>query len=382
MRSDPAPRTGSVDGPCVVVWRDEWLAASETFICNQVSATHRWKPLPVGLRVVPGGLPIRPVRVFGDSIPARIARQIDIKLGLRFFYDSVVHRESVKVIHAHFGPDAITVLPLARRLRIPLVVTFHGFDVTSAPRDGSPHGLRYLAGLRAVFEYATTLIAVSDFIAGKLDELGAPADKVVVAPIGIPVGRELSTPTDRSGITFVGRLAQKKGVADLIQAVSAVPHELLDGQPVRIIGYGPDEAMLRETATRAGVPVEFLGKRDPGYIADTLSRSRIFCAPSRTAANGDSEGFGMVYLEAALQSVPVVAYHHGGVPEAVSDGVTGLLVPEGDIAGLTASISRLLADREAAVSIGAAGRQRVLREFDIEARTRRLEEIYDGASRR
>ncbi|WP_111767637.1 glycosyltransferase [Nakamurella deserti] len=383
-----APRRafpGSVGGPPplgpprVAVWRDEWLATSETFIANQIGATHRWKPVPAGLRVIPDGLPLRPARVLGDRISARIAHQIDAELALRLFYDSVLRREPVQVVHAHFGPDAVTVLPLARRLGLPLVVTFHGFDVTSAPAETGGAGRRYVDRLREVFDYADTLIAVSRFIAGRLRDLGAPSHKIVVAPIGIPVQPGTHDDQARCGVSFVGRLVPKKGVSDLIDGLAGVPRELLDGQPIRVIGYGPDETALRDRARRAGLPVEFLGKRDPAFIADTLARSRIFCGPSRTAANGDSEGFGMVYLEAALQAVPVVAYRHGGVPEAVADGETGLLVPEGDVAALTACLTRLLVDADAAAAMGAAGRRRVLEEFDIERRTLRLEEIYDRA---
>ena len=376
-------RAPGVDAPRVAVWRHEWLAPSETFIQNQIAAMHRWRPLPVGLRRLPDGLPVRPVRVLGDDRVSQVARQVDVRLGLRW-YGHFLRRERVQVVHAHFGPDAITVLPLARRLGLPLVVTFHGFDVTSAPVEDTDG--KYVRQLREVFGYATTLVAVSEFIADQLRSLGAPAGKIVIAPIGIPVARDPAAaptdptlPTDRSGITFVGRLVQKKGVSDLIDAVGAVPTELLQGHTVDIIGYGPDEEMLRAKAARAALPVRFLGRRDPAFIADRLSHSRIFCAPSRTAPNGDAEGFGMVYLEAALQSVPVVAYQHGGVRESVVDGVTGLLSPEGDVAALSATITRLLSDPGLAASMGEAGRQRVLRDFDIEVCTLRLEQIYDDA---
>lgn len=387
MRQGVAATTGlgSVPKPKgVVVWRDEWLPASETFIFNQVAATRRWHPVPLGLRSQPAGLPISPARApFGRSLPGRSALKIAAKMSFRFVYDSVIARENVKLIHAHFGPDAVNALPIARRLGLPLVATFHGFDVTSAPRWRGQVGAEYLAGLREVFAYAATLIAVSQFIADRLIDLGAPQERVIVAPIGIPVGsaQHHDLPAlKRTGITFVGRLVDKKGVADLFQALTKLPRSTLINEPIRIIGYGPQEPYLRQMAADNKLSVEFLGQRDSTYVANALAQSRIFCGPSRTADNGDAEGFGMVFLEAALAGAPAIAYRHGGVPEAVVDGITGLLAPEGDIGRLAINISRLLQDSSYAISLGAAGRQRVIEHFDINHRTRRLEEIYDRVS--
>jgi colanic acid/amylovoran biosynthesis glycosyltransferase len=378
-------RLGAVDpvDRCVVVWRDAWLPASETFILNQIASLDRWHPLLLGLRTVLDGLPVFPAKSpFGDGRVERIARKTSSLMSYRFVYDGLIHRSRASLIHAHFGTDAVTVLPIARRLRLPLIVTFHGYDATSAPHLPNGVGDRYRSRLRPVFEYASRLIAVSEYIASSLRSLGAPADKITVAPIGIPVDFVAPQREERRGITFVGRLTPIKGVADLIQAVSRLPRECLAGHPLRIVGYGPEEERLREQASRLGVSVEFLGLRGPGYIAELLSRSSIFCAPSRTTAEGAAEGFGTVNLEAALQGTPVVAYRSGGVPEAVIDGCTGLLAPNGDVAHLSRNLLRLLENPTEAISLGAAGQQRVLTQFDIRSRSVALETIYDEVTSR
>ncbi len=114
-------------------------------------------------------------------------------------------------------------------------------------------------------------------------------------------------------------------------------------------------------ASDLGLTVSFLGAQPPAVVERALASSRVFAAPSMRAANGDSEGFGMVFLEAAAQSLPVVSYRHGGVPEAVDDGITGLLVPEGDRAELASSVVEMLSNPVRARSMGRAGRREIRR---------------------
>jgi glycosyltransferase involved in cell wall biosynthesis len=103
----------------------------------------------------------------------------------------------------------------------------------------------------------------------------------------------------------------------------------------------------------------------------------MLAAPSRTARDGDTEGLPTTVLEAAARCLPVVATRHSGIPEAVSDGETGLLSAEGDRTALAASISRLLADAPLRERLGRQGRALVEARFDLAAQTRRLEQLYD-----
>ena len=103
---------------------------------------------------------------------------------------------------------------------------------------------------------------------------------------------------------------------------------------------------------------------------------KIFCLPSETASNGDSEGLGMVILEAMAHQLPVVATQHGGIPEAVLDGQTGLLSKEKDTQALADNIVRLTTDPQLASSLGQKGRMRLEKEFDINVQTKKLEELY------
>ncbi len=112
-----------------------------------------------------------------------------------------------------------------------------------------------------------------------------------------------------------------------------------------------------------------------------MSEASIFVAPSKTAPDGDAEGFGMVFLEASQAGLASIAYRHGGVREAVVDGVTGLLADEGDVAQLSRKVAELLKNPERARSLGEAGRLRATNEFDIRTRTAALEGLYDEVLR-
>ncbi len=369
--------------PRVAVWRDTWLPGSETFVRDQVGALERWTPVRIGLEHIETGrgLPVEPdfAPHVAGSTPWRLIEPFAGSFGLRRRAAAFLAAADADLVHAHFGTGAINALPVARRAGLPLVATFHGYDVTRTPR--MPHGVgrEYRRRLGHVFSYATRLVAVSDFIAGRLLELGAPADKVTVHHIGIAL-RSPSTvvPDDeRRGITFVGRLVGKKGIDDLLDAVARLPEAVRAAHPVRVVGDGPLRDATISRARALGLDLTMLGFLSSTEVADVLASSAVFCAPSRTGPDGDCEGFGMVFLEAALQGTPVVSYAHGGVVSAVEDAVTGLLAPEGDVAALAGHLEQVLTDPVLARGLGVAGAARVRRDFDIRDRTAALERLYD-----
>ncbi len=142
-----------------------------------------------------------------------------------------------------------------------------------------------------------------------------------------------------------------------------------------VIGDGPNRANLSELANELGVShmVEFAGRTSDCEAYGALSRCDIFVMPSRLLkARSGEEGFGIVYLEAAAFGKAVVAGRSGGVPEAVLDGVTGILVDPEDPACVAEAIERLITDLVLRRRLGEAGRERVMREF---AWSSRIEEM-------
>ena len=254
-------------------------------------------------------------------------------------------------------------------------MTFHGYDVTQLAEDPRT-GARYRRQLAQLFADAEALVAVSGFIRDRLLALGAPPEKVVTHFIGIPLQPLPDLPPVAARLFFVGRLVAKKGVADLLDAVGALPGHLRR-TPVEVFGDGPLREQLEQRAEALGLAVTFHGHRPAAEVSRAYRAGGIFCGPSRRSERGDAEGLGMVFVEAAAAGLPVVAYRHGGVPEAVEDGVTGLLVPEGDVAALSAALARVLTDPALARRLGAAGRRSAEQRFDVVRQTALLEDLYD-----
>lgn len=350
----------------VCIWREELLPGSETFILNQARALRRWSALLSGLRERRDGLEVRPdFMLEGDKpVLTRLNRGLYRHAGSTIRLHR--HLRATSVVHAHFGPDGARIARAAGLARRPLVVTFHGYDATI---PAAALGIDY----SALFQHAARLIAVSGFIARKLMEAGAPEGKITVMPIGIPLAPEPRHTSGPRHVLFVGRLVPKKGCADLIEALSGIP----GAPPLLIIGDGPLRSDLERLAQRLRVRATFLGARDPGYVAEAMAASIALCVPAQMAPNGDQEGLGMVFLEAAALSRPAVSYASGGVPEAVIHGETGFLAPEGNVRLLAEYLNRVISDADLGGRLGAAGRRRVEAEFDIAKRAEQLEGLYD-----
>jgi glycosyltransferase involved in cell wall biosynthesis len=281
----------------------------------------------------------------------------------------------VGLVHAHFGPDGIGALELARDLGVPLAVTFHGFDATLTDAALTAAGFGDYVRRRAeLFASAARLIAVSQFIADQLIAQGALADKVLVHHIGVPLGPPPEPTARRPEVLFVGRHVEKKGLADLIAAMERVQATVPDARLVAV-GDGPLRAQLEAQARGRLRGVEFTGWLTSGQVGERMQAARALCVPSRRASDGDAEGLGQVILEAAARGLPTVATRHGGIPEAVGPG--GLLAPEGDVEALAARLTELLTDGERWRALAVAARAHAERDFDLETQTARLEAIYD-----
>jgi glycosyltransferase involved in cell wall biosynthesis len=362
--------------PTVAIWRSELLPGSETFIRHQAEAMTRWRP-----RVVGGVKVDSPAARAADSVAysagpwERVAWRTMRLTGRSSRVESLLAASNPTLVHAHFGGEGWLIGSSARHLGVPMVLTVHGADVTAVPRAPGIRGVRGRWKLRRAFDQATIIIAVSQFIRSRAIECGADPAKVRVHHVGIPLPRFPAVAPKHWDVVFVGRFVEKKGIDDLLVATAAVR-----GVPrprCVLVGGGPLERQMRERARQLGVDATFVGPQPPVVVEEYLARSRVFVGPSRTAANGDAEGLGMVFLEAASHGLPVCSYRHGGVPEAVRHGETGLLCEEGDVRSLADNIRRLLVDDGLRSRLGSRARQHVERDFDVLRNTRTLEDLYD-----
>jgi colanic acid/amylovoran biosynthesis glycosyltransferase len=347
------------------------LLGSETFVRNHGAALPTWEAVYLGATKFDSPLALDSDEIVFPSTPEGRRAFLRLRLtGESPRLRSVLKRLRPSLVHAHFGGDGWLV---SGSTSVPLVVTLHGHDVTRQPDSPGVRGLRYRRNLRTVFDRAAVLLAVSAPIREAAIRRGADPAKVRVHHTGVSVP-SLPTPGDpRWDVVFVGRFADKKGVEDLVTALA-----MLDRPRACLIGSGPDFERMQAYAGELGVNATFLGSLPPEEVFDHIAAARMLVAPSRTAADGDSEGLPTTILEAAALGVPVVSTRHSGIPEAVLDGRTGLLGPERDPAALAANIARLLADEDLRRRLGAEGRRHVEVHFDLSKQSVALEKIYAG----
>lgn len=288
----------------------------------------------------------------------------------------------VTVLHAHFGVEGVYVTPTAKALGVPLVTTLHGFDVTITKKQliasKKPSWINYVTWRTSLFEAGASFVCVSEYIRRRAIEWGYPAERTVVLPIGVDT--DVIKPVPFVGtprIVHVARLVEVKGTADLLRAFAAVRRALPSAELV-IVGDGPLRTRLGALATELGVAgaVRFLGALPHAEVLAEVGAAQVLCLPSATAASGAQEGLGMVLLEAAASGRPVVGTDHGGIPEAVVDGVNGYLVPERDPAALAERLLAVLTDPGLGERLGAAGRALVEGRYDLRTQTAKLESLY------
>jgi colanic acid/amylovoran biosynthesis glycosyltransferase len=282
---------------------------------------------------------------------------------------------SATLLHAHFGPAGLRALPAARALGIPLLVTFHGFDATALPsRDPA-----YVRALASLWREARRVLCVSGFVASRLRALGCPDARIEVLPMGVPL-RPISPREARAvgpvRAATVARLVAQKGVAELVEVVLGLRARGVDLE-LDVVGDGPERAVVEKRARGAGA-VRLHGTLPPDAVARLLEEADLFVLNSRTGPDGAVEGLPVSLLEAMAAGLPVLAPRHGGIPEAVADGETGLLIPEADAGALDSALARLASDPALRAALGAAGRARVERAFDAEKSVARLRELYAG----
>jgi colanic acid/amylovoran biosynthesis glycosyltransferase len=265
-----------------------------------------------------------------------------------------------------------------RQLNLPLVVHFHGFDL-SVKRVLE----RYASAYSVMFQQADGLIAVSRSMQRKLVEMGAPPERVHYNPCG--VNCELfggASPADAPPLVLtVGRFVEKKG-PQLTLAAFAEVLQLYPEARLRMIGDGPLLEACRKLSHDLAIDhaVTFPGSQPHRLVADEMRRARLFAQHSIEATSGDSEGTPVAILEAGASGLPVVSTYHGGIPDVVIDNETGLLVQERDVAGMAGQMLRLLRDPALAEALGRAARRRIRLHFSAERSINNLWTIIKDCS--
>jgi glycosyltransferase involved in cell wall biosynthesis len=287
------------------------------------------------------------------------------------------------LVHSHWIlPQGYVCSLAARSLGIPHLATIHGSDVLALRNPGLDFfRRRALAG-------ADGITVNSSVTQAAVEPLAGPEAHVVRIPMGATAATSSQPQVEtlrrqhRDGgplLLFVGRLVEEKGVGDVIAAMPAI----LGTEPrarLLIVGDGPEKASFEAQAARHGVTerVTFAGWVEAPHLPDYYAAADVFVGPSKRAANGGVEAQGLAFAEALLAGVPVVASASGGIPDAIRDGETGLLVPEGAPDRIAAAVLRLTSNPELARQLADQGQALARRELTREASARAFAREYEA----
>ena len=288
-----------------------------------------------------------------------------------------------EVLHIYFGHIGVHLLPLLELQALPTIVSFHGAD-GGVDLEKPAH----LALTRRVFDLATLLLVRSESLAQRLVATGADAAKIRLHRTGIRASAipftQRAAPADGAWKCVQAcRLIPKKGLLTALRAFAEFAREY-PSATFEIAGDGPQFDELQALCSTLGITpqVRFHAFLPQTELHRLYASAHLLLHPSEVAADGDQEGVPNAMLEAMASGLPVAATLHGGIPEAVENGVSGLLTPERDAPALAQSMFTLARDpaRYTAMSVAAAAR--VAAHFDLEAQGRVLEGCYREAIER
>jgi glycosyltransferase involved in cell wall biosynthesis len=286
-----------------------------------------------------------------------------------------VRRKQIDHLHAPFAHEATTVARLAAK------IAGISYSFTARAKDIFHDRVRS-DDLKRKLRDASGVVTISDFHLDYLrHEYGPLADKVIRVYNGLDLEEfPYSEPRDRPPVILaVGRLVEKKGFGDLIDAC-----EILARQEhrfsCRIVGAGALAVDLERRVQRAGLAdrIELIGPRPQNEVSDEMRSAAVLAAPCIIGADGDRDGLPNVIQEAFALGTPVVSTDVTGIPEVVRDGETGLQVPQRDPQALADALQRLLLDPALRVRLARAARRLIDAEFDIRRNSARRRALFRG----
>jgi glycosyltransferase involved in cell wall biosynthesis len=342
------------------------------------------------------GIPVHRFRYFfarwerlthEESAPDRMQRSVLYK-GMAFCYVAfgtiaawrLGRRGRFDIVHVHWPvPHAIFGWAARAGSASPLKIIAHFYSVELR---WVRHSLRPLRGfLRRAVTSADRVVAISTSTAAEVRLVAPVPVEVIPYAVDLPVPSLTALPrTEPAGcsVLFVGRLAERKGVRYLVDAVADLPAALRPH--LTIIGDGPERTALEAQTRARGADdrVTFRGWVTPEELDAAYAEASVFVLPAVVDARGDTEGLGMVLLEAMTYRVPVISTPLGGVTDIVQHDRTGLLVPPNDASALAAAIILLATNPAIAQRLGIAGREYALSHFSWNAVLSQWRELYAG----
>ena len=317
----------------------------------------------------------------------------------------ICHKWHPDVIHAHWPfPHAYIALGAAKLFKIPLALNFHGAELLLIRKKKWVKPL-----LKFAIGQAQAVFANSSFTASKIKALrnvdvewspyGTTLEEkgerdVILSEAKDPVAVTSHPVNGKFKILFVGRHIERKGITYLIEAAKYLPADKFE---IRIVGVGDLTEQLKQQAaatqnvilsecegsSHGNQPADiiFTGKLSPEALANEYKTANVFVLPAIVDSKGDTEGLGVVLIEAMELGLPIVASNVGGIPDVVVDGKSGILVQEKNPVALADAFKRLAADPLLIKELLAGARNRIDECFTWDGIIKRQIEVYNKVIR-
>ena len=290
------------------------------------------------------------------------------------WYEELYTQTQPDVMLCQYGTTAIGMSEISRAFEIPLVVHFHGFDITLLLKSNPS----YLEKLKSNVCTWAACIVVANYQREILLELGVDDSKIHTIPCGVPTElfrRDKKSATDQCEFLSVGRLTAKKDPLSTIRAFDLCLKSAPDSK-LSIIGDGDLMQDCRNLTVELGIEnrVTFFGAKPSSFVREAMSKASVFVQHSITPETGDKEGWPVALAEAAASELPIVSTIHASIPQQVEEGVTGFLVPEGDWQAMGDRMAILASDVKMREIFGQASRTHISN-WDSKKQISQLEDL-------
>jgi glycosyltransferase involved in cell wall biosynthesis len=350
----------------LIIARSNFFSYSETFIEEQIKQLEPvdvlfegWQPsrLKRGGSIYPLPFSILAVRGILRRVLPGLYQQI-----YTYFLKRYLQRNKIDAFLANYGPLGANIYEACSSLNIPYSVVFLGFDAAEK-KTLDTYGARYATYLPR----AKAIICVAESMRPNLEAIAGPLPNLHVIPCGVDVSRfNPGTPRDGFNVISVARFAEKKGSLKSIQAFEILLRDFPHAQ-FRMVGDGPLWEEAKEYVASKGLTtnIHFLGAMGQSDYLPLLQESNVFIQHSVLTPSGDSEGTPVAILEASACGLAICSTRHAGIPDAVVEGKTGLLVDEHDVEGMASALKSLASDVSKTRLMGEAARKHMEEQYDV-----------------
>ncbi|ALS35885.1 glycosyltransferase involved in cell wall biosynthesis [Enterococcus rotai] len=373
----------------ILLYQQVYLTISMTFIYRQLKGVSKKFDIFVGankvenINIFPYNKIVGKSKKTVEKMITRCLKKIESKYTLlsasqQKYFNKVISENEIELIHAHFGPAGLEMLPIAENKKVPLLVTFHGYDASELLKDKI-----YSKHISSLFNYAH-VITVSQNMMNELIPYGLRTERSYVHYIGVPVSEfEFEEKENlfekyhlKKEITFlqVSNFVEKKGH---IYTIEAFEQLVLTYPRAKLIlaGDGLLKNKIEEVVKKKGLQnsVVFVGKVVKEEVQQLMKSADVFVHHSITAKNGDKEGIPTVLMEAMAVGLTVVSTNHAGIPELIEDGENGFLVDEKDVKNYAKKMVEVLSTDN---KIRRNARKIIVEKFNMNKQNSELERIY------